>query len=538
MKIRTRVLMTGVAAAALAASGAFAAEAKKGARAQAPVRPNLVLAQNVTQPSSNASSTSDLAMRVQALEDALAARDERGRADRTRLSTLEQQYQYANLTYDNGRPTFQTGDGRFTMSLRTRFQTDFAGFSQDPKPASFGGPRDLATGMGVRRAYLGFEGKAYSDFAYEFRINVGGSGVEGIELSKAVVHYIGIPNWHFSLGIIEPAFQLEGTTSSGNLMFLERPEIVNIGADIFGGNDARRGAEIGWAKPDVFWAGDAVNATLYFTGGKSHSQLGHGNGGDEQAQMLFRLGNRVWSDGPSNLAWGMSIAHVFNSGTNAGGGSPTINLQDRPQIRVDGTRLISTGSIDAQTADMIAFDLAGNYENFFLGGEWAQFTLDRRCGNATTTFNGGVCAGQPFRAIADNPTFEGWYVEGSWILTGESKPYTVAALNNEIGGFQQPVPSRPFSLNGDSWGAWELAARYSDIDLDWNPRRTASATQLAGIAGGRQRILDIGVNWYMNRNVKLQVHNSFVNVDKGTAAIPNRDSQDLNIVGVRLQFSN
>jgi phosphate-selective porin OprO/OprP len=538
MKIGKLALMTGVAAVAMTATGALAADTKNTVKAQQPVRPNLVLAQNTTQASPNYSSTSDLAMRVQALEDALAARDERVQSDRTRLSTLEQQYSYANLLYDNGRPTFQTGDGRFTMSLRTRFQTDFAGFSQDQQPASFGGPRDLSTGLGIRRAYLGIEGKAYNDFAYEFRINVGGSGVEGIELSKAVVHYIGIPNWHFSLGVIEPAFQLEGNTSSGNLMFLERPETVNIGADIFGGNDARRGAEIGYAKADVFRSGDALNATLYFTGGKSHNAAGHGNGGDEQAQLLLRAGYRIWSDGPSNLAIGTSIAHAFNSGTDAGGGSPTINLQDRPQNRVDGTRLVSTGAINAQTADLMAFDLAGNYENFYLGGEWTQFTVDRRCGSAAATFNGGNCAGQPFRAVADTPTFEGWFVHASWILTGETRPYTVAALNNEIGGFQQPVPSKPFSLRGDSWGAWEIAARYSDIDLDWNPRQVQTTTQLAGIVGGRERIFDIGVNWYMNRNVKLQVHNSFVSVDKGTAALPTRDSQDLNILGVRLQFSN
>lgn len=531
-------LMTGVAAVAMAATGAFAAETKKDAQAEQVVRPNLVLAQNTPQSSTPYASTSDLAMRVQALEDALASRDERVMADRTRLSTLEQQYNYANLLYDNGRPTFQTGDGRFTMSLRTRFQTDFAAFSQDQQPASFAGQRDLATGLGMRRAYLGIEGKAYNDFAYEFRINVGGSGVEGIELSKAVVHYIGIPNWHFSLGVIEPSFQLEGNTSSGNLMFLERPETVNIGADVFGGNDARRGAEIGYAKADVFRSGDALNATLYFTGGKSHNSAGHGNGGDEQTQLLFRLGYRLWSDGPSNLAVGTSIAHAFNTGTDAGGGSPTVNLQDRPQIRVDGTRLISTGAMNAQTADLMAFDLAGNYENFYLGGEWTQFTVDRRCGSATATFNGGNCAGQPFRAIADNPTFDGWFVHASWILTGETRPYTVAALNNEIGGFQQPVPSKPFSLRGDSWGAWEIAARYSDINLDWNPRQVQTTTQLAGIVGGRERIFDIGVNWYMNRNVKLQIHDSFVSVDKGTALLPTNASQDLNILGVRLQFSN
>ena len=104
--------------------------------------------------------------------------------------------------------------------------------------------------------------------------------------------------------------------------------------------------------------------------------------------------------------------------------------------------------------------------------------------------------------------------------------------------FQSPVPSQPFSLRGDSWGAWELVARYSDTDLNWNGNRAQTASQLAGVLGGREKIFDIGINWYMNRNVKLQIHDSFVSVDKGTALLPTNQSQDLNILGVRLQFSN
>jgi phosphate-selective porin OprO and OprP len=526
-------LMSG--AAAMAMRTAAAAQTAKPASIQEADKP-LVLAQNIPSASSSSLSNAELAARLQAVEEALDAQRERAMADRTRLSTLEQQYNYASWTYDNGRPTIQTGDGRFTMSIRTRFQSDFAAFSQDQQSASFAGPRDLSSGAAVRRAYLGIEGKAYNDFAYEFRANLGGSSTEGIELSKAVVHYIGIPNWHFSMGVIEPAFMFEGTTSSGNLMFLERPEIDNIGADNFGANDARRGIEVAWAKTDVLWAGDNINATVYFTGAKVQTSVGHGNGGDEQAQLLGRFADRIWSDGLSNLSIGMSIAHVFNSGTNAGGGATAINLQDRPQNRVDGTRLVSTGNIAAQTADLIAFDIGGNYENFFLGGEWAQFTLDRQCGTITAAGN-PLCTSS--RAVIDHPTFEGWFVEGSWIITGETRPYTPNSLNNETGGFQQPVPSRPFSLRGDSWGTWELVARYSSVDLNWNPIQTASASRLAGILGGKETIFDIGINWYMNRNVKLQIHDSFVKVSKGTSVLlPDNQSQDLNILGVRLQFSN
>ena len=128
------------------------------------------LAQNTT------GSSGDLEARVKALEDEVQASQDRASSDRTRLSTLEQNYNYASWTFDNGRPTLATGDGRFTMSVRLRMQTDFAGFDQDSTHAAgFAGPSDLSSGADVRRAYFGVEGKVYNDFWYEFRLNGGGS---------------------------------------------------------------------------------------------------------------------------------------------------------------------------------------------------------------------------------------------------------------------------------------------------------------------------------------------------------------------------
>jgi len=46
------------------------------------------------------------------------------------------------------------------------------------------------------------------------------------------------------------------------------------------------------------------------------------------------------------------------------------------------------------------------------------------------------------------------------------------------------------------------------------------------------------VNWYLNRTVRLMMDDNVTLVKKGTAAIPNRDGQSLNVVGIRLQFSN
>lgn len=497
-----------------------------------------------------AQTNAELLQRLQALEERIDANAERVMADRTRLSTLEQSYNSASWLFDNGRPTFASGDGRFTMSIRTRFQTDFAGFMQDDShPAGFAGPADLSSGATMRRVYFGIEGRAYRDFAYYVRLNFGGSnggfsgtGVPGGEgdgtVNQMFVSYVGIPNWHFSVGALEPSMGFEGTTSSGSLIFVERPEIDNIMSEVFGGSDSRRGIEIGYAKTDTFWAGDNFAVTAVFSGARTGQAFGHGNGGDEQSQAFVRVSQRVWSNGPSNWQFGATIGKVLYSGSPVGGGVQAINLQDRPQVRVDGTRLVSTGNIAAKTADMMAFDMGLNIENFFVGGEWAQFTVDRQCGTVTAVGN-ALCATPS--SVIDHPTFSGWYVEGSWIITGESRAYTATSLTNETGGWGIPVPSRPFSLDADSWGAWELVARYSTVDLNWRPTQTAITTgtnqRLAGVLGGQQNIFDIGVNWYLNRNVRMMTHFSWVSVEKGTIANQSRDNQDFNVLMTRIQFA-
>ena len=572
MKMGKVALMSGVAAIAMA-MGAKAATAddKTIGAADHP----LVLAQNVAQNSTM--SNAELAARVQALEDAQSSAAERAQSDRTRLSTLEQGYNSAVWAFDNGRPTFASGDGRFTMALRARMQADFAGFSQDSThPAGFAGPSDLSSGAVMRRAYLGIEGKVYNDFAYEFRLNLGGSDggtnatctnptitttLTGVPagatasstaagcaigsiapagegdplLNKMVISYTGIPNWHFNVGVIEPSFMMEGSTSSANLVYMERPDLENIAADSFGAGDSRRGIEVGWNKTDTLWAGDNIAFDVAFTGGKTGSAAGHGNGGDEQTQILGRLVDRFWSDGISNFQVGVSMASVLNSGTNAGGGSTALRFRERPEIRVDGTRLIDTGNIAAKTGDMIAFDLEGNWQNFFIGGEWSRFSMDRQCGGILVASN-PACAATT--NVIDHPYFTGWTVEASWIITGETRTYTPAGLAETQAGFGAPVPSRPLSLLGESWGTWELAFRYSDTDLNWHTNQTATTAQLAGILGGHQRIATLGLNWYLNRNVRVILDDNMVQISKGTTALPDRDSQDFNVVGLRVQFAN
>jgi phosphate-selective porin OprO/OprP len=57
------------------------------------------------------------------------------------------------------------------------------------------------------------------------------------------------------------------------------------------------------------------------------------------------------------------------------------------------------------------------------------------------------------------------------------------------GAYSGVVPDNPFSWAKGGWGAWEIAGRYSVIDL--NDRLGF----VDGVAGGKQTIYTAGLNW-------------------------------------------
>lgn len=483
-------------------------------------------------------SNGELEQRIEKLESTVQKTNEQNAALRTRLSTVEQAEADPVWSYANGRPTITSGDGRFSLSLRTRFQFDVANFFQKSNlgtgapgqlfnvPAS---DRDLSSGAVIRRAYLGIEGRAFQDFWYEYRLDAGGGGTaEGSAiLNLGRIAYVGIPHFRINVGVIQPIFTYGDTVSSGQLMFIERAEIDNIAVGTFGGSDARRGIELTLQNADWLTPGDNLLLSGAFTGSTTTSATGHGTAGDEPTQVLGRAAYRLWSNGRSNFQIAGSAANILHR-------SPTVSalsLSDRPEMRVDGTALINASIPDVDRGSMWGVDTEFNIGSFYLGGEYHRYNLTRER--------------TPGAASATNPSapatahFSGWYVEGSWILTGEAKPYAVSNMNNEIGSWGAPRVSHPFSLKGGSWGAWEFAARYSDTDLNW--RENIGGAVNPGVAGGEEKIVTLGLNWYLNNNVRLVLNDMIVKVDRQTAVgvvagDGSQRGQDLNILGLRMQF--
>ena len=84
-------------------------------------------------------------------------------------------------------------------------------------------------------------------------------------------------------------------------------------------------------------------------------------------------------------------------------------------------------------------------------------------------------------------TFWGAYTQLSYVLTGEVRPY-----NKTNGIYTRVVPDKPFKP-GSGWGAWEVAGRWSTIDLTDKD-----------VLGNHLQDLTLGLNWYLNKNTKFQ----------------------------------
>lgn len=98
-----------------------------------------------------------------------------------------------------------------------------------------------------------------------------------------------------------------------------------------------------------------------------------------------------------------------------------------------------------------------------------------------------------------------WQLNGFWVVTGEDASY------------RNPSPRRPYAVNSPGLGAVELVARYGVQTIDASAFAGSATTRLADPNASAREARDagIGVNWYFNRNFKIQVNYDQTEFDGG-----------------------
>ena len=388
---------------------------------------------------------------------------------------------------ENGRPSIRSAAGKYTASLRSMVQFDAAHYIQEHASAG----SDLGTATNFRRARIGVDGVLEKVFDYSFIYDFGGSGVEGSTISAAYVQYSALKPFAVRVGAFAPFASLEDSGGAGDTIFLERASSVELARGLVGGD--------GRSAVSVSMIGDRYFSSLALTG----ARVGQSGSFDEQQGLVGRVAGLIYTNpaANANIVLGGNMSHIFEpADSNAGSGDipAGTTFSNPPELRVDNTgaggastSLVSTGAIIADTVTQWGLDGAAQWKNLYAESGYFHFAAGRR----------GV------GPAGDDPEFSGWYTQASWLLTGESRRYDPARA-----AFRAPKIAAPFTGVGDGGlGAWELALRYSTLDLNEN---TGHSTAFGGLRGGEQDIWTLGVNWYPAGPLRFSANYLLIEIDR------------------------
>jgi phosphate-selective porin OprO/OprP len=451
-------------------------------------------------------------------------------ADASDIITLKSPAVVASLP--NGKPALASSDKRFTANIKAIVMFDAAKYDQKHNLPAAVTNRDLNDGTNFRRARFGIDGKLFTDFDYALIYEFGGSGAEDAgHIQEAWVQYTGLKPFRIKVGAFEPNIGLAAAVSTSQMPLMERPAPAEVARNVAAG-DSRSAIQI--ATNGTWGSGDSGVAVRYLVSGAVTGNVVstvNSTGAfavqplDEQTALIGRFAIAPFDSTNWQAHFGINgqIATQPNdSGVANNASRYPVQLRDRPELRVDGARLVDTGGIDAKSASVVGFEAAGSVQNFLIESEYFKYNIKRR--------NTG--AAQP-----SNPDFDGWYVMGTWVLTGESRPY-----NPVEGRFDAPKMNYNFNPAAGTWGAFEVAARYSDLNLNYHDCGAGKAIPASpaacfdAIRGGEQKISTIGLNWYLNPDIRVMLDVQHVDVDRFNAAGV-QVGQKYNAVAMRGQFN-
>lgn len=118
-----------------------------------------------------------------------------------------------------------------------------------------------------------------------------------------------------------------------------------------------------------------------------------------------------------------------------------------------------------------------------------------------------------------------WQLAATWFLTGEEAAFR---------GFK---PNTVFSLDNKTWGAFEIAARYHVLDVD-SAAFAGGAASFAdpNVSASKAMAWALGLNWYLNENVKWVFNYEQTRFDGGAAGGRDRESEKAFLTRVALGF--
>lgn len=340
---------------------------------------------------------------------------------------------------------------------KAQLQLDYAAHEADVRP--------LVDDVGVRRARAGLEVRFDRVWSFEASYDVASGGEfrpsDG-EFKTVALQYEGWREADVTIGQAKLPFSLQELEGSGDLRFAERALPVDAFA-------LSRRLGVGLDRHRKRYTA----SLMVFGPSIDHDDRGRG----AAARLTI-----------APIETDLTVVHL---GAAAVTEKPegAVDIDTGPESRVGGVDFVNTGDIDeVERVERLGFEAAGRSGPLSLQAEWLRASLERRPGNPGATFTG-------------------WYLEGSWVLTGERRAY-------KNGRFRGLAPSRRA-------GALELTARYSRVDLDD-----------ADVRGGRENNWTVGLNYHVNEHFGVLAN--YIKVRSERRGV--EDDPDILHIRVRLAF--
>lgn len=378
----------------------------------------------------------------------------------------------------NNQLFFESEDRSFALFVGGRAQFDVAGYLA-PRTirSAVAGVEPLEDGVHFRRLRFQVGGTVYRTHEFLVEIDFENAFVTTPGIDRATNIPVPTHAWYtfkevpvvgnVRVGNQRPPISFEHLTSSRWLNFMER----SPGFDAFVEN-GNNGFSPGISVFDTYAEKRGTWAAGVFKNTRSPFRW---NVGRNEAEVVGRVTYL-----PVYEADGRQLVHVGLGATHRDADDDTVRARSRFSVRnapgAVAPLLADTGLIDARQQQVVVPEFVVVMGPFSLQSEyhasWVQAARSP------------VGRGTAF--------FQSAYVEAHYFLTGEHREY-----DRDRAVFGRVIPRSPFTwqkgCGASGWGAWQLAARYSYLDLDDR-----------GIEGGRVHDLTLGLNWFLNPNAKVQ----------------------------------
>jgi phosphate-selective porin OprO/OprP len=459
-----------------------AVHAKPGAPAQTAAAPNA--------PAPTAAPT-DLEGRVKDLEETVRQLRETIRtlqgppkpalapADVQKIVDDKLKEQKPAVTWQDGF-NLQSPDGNFLLKIHGYLQSDSHWF---PSNAGHTGPNSFF----LRRVRPIFEGTVYKNIDFRIMPDFGqGTTV----LQDAYLDLRFSPEFQIRAGKYKPPVSLERLQSAADLLFVERSIANNLPPN----------RDVG-----AMLHGDLSSGTVGYALGVFNGVADNGlsDGDDEDSkEIAARLFLQPFKNRPHSPLQGLGFGGAATFGRTRDSLS-TLAFKTAGRANFFKYDPAVVGAGHHQRWDPQLYYYRGP---FGLLGEY--IVSDQEVRKA---------------AMKADLTNRAWFLQGSYVLTGEKATYRSVA------------PAKPFDPRRHQWGAFELAARYSHVSVDKDAFRLGLADPSA--SAGAAKAWTLGLNWYLNRSVKAMFNYERTDFDRAIKfGSAKHDHEDVFLTRLQLAF--